>query len=271
MRAGWAEEERSWLDARLASEHTKKQEALEHIGIGKALDRSARAGLRLRLFLPQRGELRRRLLPADHHQGLWRQQFPDRPALPALPFLFGAVGMVLLGLDSSDRTLKRREHVCFALLLATVGVAGAGLVSMPVLVLGLLCLGQIGVSAMPPLFWPIPSAFLTGTSAAAGIAAINSIGNLSGFFGLLRHGLPEGCDGQLHAGPAAARRLRLRRRDHRHAAPDGCAAARRPNRAGRRWRTDDAPGPCGADDARRAGRPTRGPRPPPSAASRPGR
>jgi len=51
------------------------------------------------------------------------------------------------------------------------------------MVLGLLCLGQIGVSAMPPLFWPIPSTFLTGTSAAAGIAAINSLGNLSGFAG----------------------------------------------------------------------------------------
>jgi nitrate/nitrite transporter NarK len=36
---------------------------------------------------------------------------------------------------------------------------------------------------MPPLFWPIPSSFLTGASAAAGIAAINSIGNLSGFAG----------------------------------------------------------------------------------------
>jgi ACS family tartrate transporter-like MFS transporter len=51
------------------------------------------------------------------------------------------------------------------------------------MVLGLLCLSQIGVSAMPPLFWPIPGAFLTGASAAAGIATINSIGNLSGFVG----------------------------------------------------------------------------------------
>jgi D-galactonate transporter len=102
--------------------------------------------------------------------------------LAALPFVFGAIGMVLLS-RNSDRTLKRRQHVAFALLLAMVGVGGAGLVSAPVLVLGLLCLGQIGVSAMPPLFWPIPSAFLTGASAAAGIAAINSIGNLSGFAG----------------------------------------------------------------------------------------
>ncbi|WP_218511302.1 MFS transporter [Variovorax sp. dw_308] len=102
--------------------------------------------------------------------------------LAALPFVFGAIGMVTLS-RNSDRTLKRREHVAFALALAAVGVAGAGMVSAPVLILGLLCLGQIGVSSVPPLFWPIPSSFLTGASAAAGIAAINSIGNLSGFFG----------------------------------------------------------------------------------------
>jgi cyanate permease len=90
--------------------------------------------------------------------------------------------MVLLG-RNSDRTLKRREHVCFAMILAAVGIAGAALSSAPVLVLGLLCLSQIGVSATPPLMWPIPSTFLTGSAAAAGIAAINSIGNLSGFAG----------------------------------------------------------------------------------------
>ena len=69
------------------------------------------------------------------------------------------------------------------MILACVGLVGAGLSTSPAMVLGLLCLSQIGVSAMPPLFWPIPGAFLTGASAAAGIATINSIGNLSGFFG----------------------------------------------------------------------------------------
>jgi MFS family permease len=102
--------------------------------------------------------------------------------LSALPFLFGAVGMVVLG-RSSDRTLLRKEHVAFALLLAALGVGGAGLAAIPVAVLGLLCLGQIGISAQPPLMWPIPNTFLSGASAAAGIAAINSIGNLSGYFG----------------------------------------------------------------------------------------
>ena len=88
----------------------------------------------------------------------------------------------------------------FALVLAAIGVGGAGLVSSPVLVLGLLCLGQIGVSAMPPLFWPIPSTFLTGASAAAGIAAINSIGNLSGFAGPYVMGFLKDQTGNFTAG-----------------------------------------------------------------------
>jgi MFS transporter, ACS family, tartrate transporter len=119
--------------------------------------------------------------------------------LSAVPFLFGAVGMVLLS-RNSDRTLRRREHVCFAMLLAAVGLAGAGLASAPALVLGLLCLSQIGVSATPPLMWPIPSAFLTGTSAAAGIAAINSLGNLSGFAGPYMMGYLKDATGNFTAG-----------------------------------------------------------------------
>ncbi len=84
--------------------------------------------------------------------------------------------------------------------LPALGVAGAGLVSSPYLVLGLLCLSQIGVSATPPLLWPIPSAFLTGSSAAAGIAAINSIGNLSGFAGPYMMGYLRDLTGDFTAG-----------------------------------------------------------------------
>src|SRR6201994_4921674 len=102
--------------------------------------------------------------------------------LAALPFIFGGIGMVLLG-QHSDRTMERKGHVAVALLMAAVGIGMSGLVSSPVLILALLCFAQLGVSALPPLFWPLPASFLTGASAAAGIAAINSLGNLSGFAG----------------------------------------------------------------------------------------
>jgi cyanate permease len=68
------------------------------------------------------------------------------------------------------------------------------------LVLGFLCLSQIGVSATPPLLWPIPSAFLTGASAAAGIAGINALGNLSGFAGPFLMGYLKDATGNFTAG-----------------------------------------------------------------------
>jgi D-galactonate transporter len=102
--------------------------------------------------------------------------------LAAVPFIFGAIGMVLLG-RHSDRTMERKGHVAVALLMAAIGIGLSGLVSSPVLIMALLCFAQIGVSAVPPMFWPLPASFLTGASAAAGIAAINSLGNLSGFAG----------------------------------------------------------------------------------------
>src|SRR5882724_1778822 len=102
--------------------------------------------------------------------------------LAALPFIFGGIGMVLLG-QHSDRTMERKGHVAVALLMAAIGIGLSGLVSNPIIVMALLCCAQIGVSSVPAMFWPLPASFLTGASAAAGIAAINSLGNLSGFAG----------------------------------------------------------------------------------------
>jgi D-galactonate transporter len=119
--------------------------------------------------------------------------------LAALPFVFGAVGMVLLG-GHSDRTMERKGHVAVALLMAGVGIGMSGLVSSPVVIMALLCFAQIGVSAVPPMFWPLPASFLTGASAAAGIAAINSLGNLSGFAGPFAMGYLKDLTGTFTAG-----------------------------------------------------------------------
>ncbi len=55
--------------------------------------------------------------------------------------------------------------------------------SDPVLSIVFLSIGTLGVVGSLPLFWPIPSAFLTGTAAAAGIGIVNSVGNLGGWVG----------------------------------------------------------------------------------------
>ena len=196
--ATWlADDERGWLEERLEAERQQK-EAAEHLSIVKALSDPRVLACAFVYFCLNAASYGVAFFLPTIVKGFGVSNF-QTGLLSALPFVFGAVGMVLLG-RNSDRTLKRREHVCFAMILAAVGVAGAGLVSSPALVLGLLCLGQIGVSATPPLLWPIPSAFLTGTSAAAGIAAINSIGNLSGFAGPYMMGYLKDVTGDFTAG-----------------------------------------------------------------------
>ena len=84
--------------------------------------------------------------------------------------------------------------------MAALGIGLAGFVSNSVVVMALLCFAQIGVSAVPPMFWPLPASFLTGASAAAGIAAINSLGNLSGFAGPYAMGYLKDLTGNFTAG-----------------------------------------------------------------------
>lgn len=102
--------------------------------------------------------------------------------LSALPHLCSVIGMTLFGI-SSDRKQERRGHLAAAAILASVGWGlTAWSPSPPVALIGL-CLAQTGMMSMLPVFWTLPSAFLTGAAAAGGIAMINSVGNIGGFLG----------------------------------------------------------------------------------------
>jgi MFS family permease len=103
--------------------------------------------------------------------------------LTAIPYSFGAVAMVVLG-RNSDRTGKRRLTFALASLLGAFGIVISNLFRNNVLLAMVgLTIATIGILAVLPLFWPMPTAVLAGTAAAAGIAWINSVGNLAGFFG----------------------------------------------------------------------------------------
>lgn len=102
--------------------------------------------------------------------------------LSALPNVCAIVGMTLLGIHS-DRTGERPRHVAFAALLAAAGWALAGFAPSPWFFLAGLCLALMGMLSMLPPFWALPSAFLSGTAAAGGIALINSVANIGGAFG----------------------------------------------------------------------------------------
>jgi MFS transporter, ACS family, tartrate transporter len=97
----------------------------------------------------------------------------------AVPYIIGTLGMIVWGYVS-DRTGERRWNCFFACLWATAGLTVAGLTLGTWWSLAGLSLVTVGFYGMKPSFWPMPSLFLTGTAAAAGIAWINALGNLAG-------------------------------------------------------------------------------------------
>jgi ACS family tartrate transporter-like MFS transporter len=100
----------------------------------------------------------------------------------AIPYLAAAVAMVLVG-QHSDRTGERRWHVAlmaFAGAAALFVAAYAGSLAVSVAAISV---AMLSVYSMVGPFWAMPTKFLQGTAAATGIALINSIGNMGGFFG----------------------------------------------------------------------------------------
>lgn len=179
--ATWlAPDERAWLVERLASERAKRERA-KRFGILEAISNTRVLLLAfvyfgingtnygLSFFLPQivRG---------------FGLSYTETGFVTALPYVAGTIGMIYWG-RHSDRAGERREHVAIAALIADSGIAGSTLVDDPVGKMLLLTLAGFGIFGVLPVFWTLPTNFLAGAAAASGIAAVNSLGNLSGFFG----------------------------------------------------------------------------------------
>ena len=102
--------------------------------------------------------------------------------LNSAPGFLAIAGMILWA-RHSDLTLERTWHVAIASLVACAGFVWAGWASAAIPVILALTLANIGVNSTKGPVWAMPSMFLTGASAAAGIAMINSMGNFGGFIG----------------------------------------------------------------------------------------
>jgi len=103
-------------------------------------------------------------------------------AWTAIPFLVAAIGMVTVAAHS-DRTGERRWHTASCAGVAAAGLFAASLGASPVASFVGLCIAAIGLYSFTPPFWSLPTSFLRGDGAAAGIALINATGNLGGFLG----------------------------------------------------------------------------------------
>src|SRR5262249_23424348 len=104
--------------------------------------------------------------------------------LVMIPY-FAALPVMILVSRSSDRTLERRYHAAIPAIIGAIALMLLGTMTTASLFFSVLLWGFIasGIQGFVAAFWSLPNEFLTGFSAAAGIALINSIGNLGGFVG----------------------------------------------------------------------------------------
>jgi ACS family tartrate transporter-like MFS transporter len=102
--------------------------------------------------------------------------------ISAIPYLAAAVVMVLVG-QHSDRTGERRWHVAIMAFAGATALFVAAYAGSLVVSVAAISVAMLSVSSMVGPFWALPTKFLQGNAAAAGIALINSIGNMGGFFG----------------------------------------------------------------------------------------
>jgi len=113
--------------------------------------------------------------------------------------VLAALSMVLNGVHS-DRTGERYLHIAVPVLLMAAAFAVAGVSAAPIAVLPAFAVLFMGFTATGGPVWVIPSSFLTGKSAAAGIATINMIAILGGFVGPYWLGLVHDWTGNYQSG-----------------------------------------------------------------------
>ena len=120
--------------------------------------------------------------------------------LVMLPYTVALLSMIIMG-RHADKTRERRWHLVIPNLVAALGFllctqAGS---STPIAMLGLV-LAVAGVVTALPMFWALPTSFLGGAAAAAGLALINCMGNLSGFCSPTIMGFLKTSTGTLNSG-----------------------------------------------------------------------
>jgi ACS family tartrate transporter-like MFS transporter len=118
--------------------------------------------------------------------------------LTAIPYLFAAIAMVVWG-RHSDRTGERCWHIALPLFLAAAAFAWSANWGPLLPTMIALTVATLGFYAAFGPFWSLPTALLTGTGAAAGIALVNSMGNAAGFAGPYIVGLLKQATGSFSA------------------------------------------------------------------------
>ncbi len=116
-----------------------------------------------------------------------------------IPYALSALAMLAVG-QHSDRRGERVLHVAVPAIAAAAGLAASVVAPTHMAAIAAISLASMGIYAALGPFWSVPPQFLRGTAAAAGIALINSVGNLGGFAGPYLVGFVREATGRFDVG-----------------------------------------------------------------------
>jgi ACS family tartrate transporter-like MFS transporter len=196
--AGWLEpEERTWLLERLKGEEQQRL-ARERHSLGDVLKDRRILVFALLYFT---------MVINVYGLSFWVGEIVDqingigdvsKGFVTAIPYTVAIIGMIVIP-RYSDRTGERKRVISACLALAAAAFVISTLVS-PVAAIPALAVGLFFLLGVHGVFWTMPAALLSGAAAAAGIAMINSIGNLGGFGGPYLVGLVKDATGSTDGG-----------------------------------------------------------------------
>ena len=194
-------EEKDWLIGELKREEQQKL-TKSQISVGQALMHERVWYLTAAYFLALVGMYAMNFWMPQLVKGLGTQRSNATVGmLVMIPYL-AAVPVMILVSRSSDHSLERRYHIAIPEMVGAIALLLLGAVNTNSAFLSVVlwCFVASGVYCLLGPFWSLPNEFLTGFSAAAGIALINSFGNLGGFVGAYAVGAISKKTGNLHAG-----------------------------------------------------------------------
>ena len=198
-RAKWLDPaQRRWLTERIASEQ-QTAHARHGVGLKAAFVHPTVWLLALILFACQTGSYGLTLWIPQIVRGL--SGFSDLTVsmISALPYVAAAIGMIAIG-TSSDRTGERFMHIAIPCAVGGLGFIASAYFTSPLPGMIALTIAAVGDLGTRGPFWALPTRFLTGTAAAAGIALINTMASLGGFVGPYAVGLVRDLTGGFAGG-----------------------------------------------------------------------
>ncbi len=181
--ARWlAPDERAWLDREIARDHAAGA-GVRHLSTWRAISDPKVLYLSLIYFVYQAGSLGVGYWLPQILKGAGKSLGNFEIGLIATgPYLVATIGMIWWS-HRSDRSGERQRYAAWPLLLAGIALGAVAWAAGPIMAAVLLAFALTGFYAFKAPFWTLPGLFLSRSTAAVSIAAINSIGNLGGFVG----------------------------------------------------------------------------------------